>query len=261
MTEKNKKNNRVTFLLLALLLIIIAIFINANVNKVYGYDKSVYYDYVNFVEESTVSEDNPHKEYIVLRSRGIEEEVSIDGWSIVRLADRSLFPISKVYYGSILNREGSESGIKLLGDNTIIINSGRSPVGSAFAVNSCTGYVQQVFTFFPSIKEECISPFDLAVDLGVVLTPTCNDYVKQLPVCRVLTSTNSANFSGVDFECSSFIEKTLNEDVCVLNESKKKTFLTGEYRVFLNQEKGVWKEGDVAILLDAEGMIVSSFEY
>lgn len=228
--------------------------------KLYDYEISEYFGVIKFSEESKVGATNPLEEYFSIIARNLEEEISLKGWSVERLSDKENFPFPPVSFDSLLENIKEEE-LVLRRDAILVVSSGRSPVGKSFAVNECSGYVQQIFSFSPPIKEKCPSPIEVFDTSKVLLTNECRIFLSELPACNTPTSKEDQILSNLDNECISFVREELNEPACVDRMKVNTNFFTGEYRIFLNQINEIWRKGDTLVLLDSFGKAVDSITY
>ena len=224
------------------------------------YEASPHVGSVAFLDRaSSVKERDPNREYFVLiAEHNLEQPVTITGWKV-------------------FDREGKVSytfpqGVKVLGSNevitpisvhsgdTIIVSSGRSPVGFSFQVNKCSGYRSQFKSFVPTIKTSCSDPIQDFLAYGEVSfsDDACYQTVSSMRPCIGVTHIPR----GVTPECTRFLEHVMTEKGCVAQHQNDNDFFVGEWRLFLKSERELWKNRDnVLYLLDENDLLVATLVY
>jgi len=201
-------------------------------------------------------ETNEDKEYLTLTATA---NVSTAGWKLVS---------QKTGKGAALPQgaEVPQSGrvnmlapIELRAGDTMIIVSGRSPVGVSFRENMCTGYFEERQDFRPPLTQACptsYQEFDRYYDDND--DEECLAYIRTIPYCAAETRAPS-NVSG---SCEAFAEDYLNYNGCVDAHEDDSGFAGRTWRVFLGARDELWrKDGETILLLDSQGKVVSQFTY
>ena len=225
------------------------------------YESSPYSGSVIFLDRvSNVKESDPRREYFVLLvSNALVEPFSITGWSV---SDRWGEGVHKFPEGiKILSTPGevTDPVIVRAGD-AVVVSSGRSPIGSSFRVNKCSGYRSQFEKFVPTVKTSCPDPLSEYLEYGVVpfSDDRCYQAVISLPFCTAM----SAIPSGVTAECRDFFNNIMTETGCVSRHRNDDDFFTPEWRLFLGSKKGLWRNRDnVLYLLDRDNLLVATLVY
>ena len=227
------------------------------------YVHSPYSGSVVFLDRvSSIKELDPNREYVVLLASNIlSDSITITGWNVF---DRQ----GKIAYEfpDTVKVLGSDGGGHITSPTTVkpgdavIISSGRSPVGTSFRVNKCSGYRSQFKNFVPTIKTSCPTPIDEFTRVGTVpfTDSVCYETVASLPACTTVTSIPA----GVSKECRDFLENVLTESGCVAAHRNDPDFFSPEWRIFLNSETELWKGRDnVLYLADENDLLVATLVY
>lgn len=207
-----------------------------------------------FLRASASKETDPQKEYLEIRISSKIEPVLITGW---KLKGKEGLEIA-VGNGAYLPYSGQvnpQEPIYLKPNGKAIIVTGRSPLGTSFRLNICTGYFNQFQKFYPSLPQECPEIDEKEVPL--TYPDACYDFVRGLPRCRMPLSIPPA--AGND--CILFINKKANYSDCVALHKNEPDFYKGEWRVYLGRDKELWGKRDKISLIDGERKIVDEVSY
>jgi hypothetical protein len=112
--------------------------------------------------------------------------------------------------------------IYLVPGGRALISSGTSPIGASFQVNMCSGYLNEVGTFTPVLRNEC---------------PDGSD-------------------------CHANAAKNHTYNACVDAHQNDPGFYSHEWRIFLGKKTELWRNSrEVIELVDQEGDIVDAITY
>ena len=202
------------------------------------------------------------KEYVIIKtSSRNKESIRITGWRIESLITKRRVTIGGV---SLLPRSGivnSESPLYLPPGEKAIVATSRSPIGSSFRTNKCTGYFEQFQDFNPNLKRSCPYPEDELEDFSNIslIDDSCYDYVDRLPKCQLILDALPPSLSN---SCNVFINENISYTGCITNHRNDLDFFQKEWRVFLNSEEELWRERrEILRLLDNNGKTVDVFTY
>ncbi|HEY4517304.1 MAG TPA: hypothetical protein VJI74_00220 [Candidatus Paceibacterota bacterium] len=209
------------------------------------------------LEQGSAGASKPGEEY--LRLRAVGASVNITGWKLRSRTSGNAVTIGKGAALAYSAQVNYESDIILKSGDEALLTSGRSPVGVSFRTNICSGYFEQFQDFTPPLFSNCPLPRD---ELSLVgpnnLSDSCINVIESMPPCRMEISPPT----DISPECSAFIIDKINYSQCVLNHKSDADFAGTEWRVFLNQDKELWKERRETIdLIDRSGTIVSTLTY
>lgn len=225
-----------------------------------GGDASPYRGQVTFSRDTLgAREEDERREYVVISASITNgESVSLAGWSLVSKAsgESAILPSA-----SLLPRAGrvnSEAPVSLAPGEQAIIVTGRSPIGTSFRENICTGYFEEHQDFAPGLALSCPTPsqefsrfYDDNDEDG-----ECIAAVRRIGQC---TTETRSNVSGT---CEDFIEERLSYDGCVASHQDDEDFAIGTWRLFLNERDELWKrERETILLLDANNEVVDALSY
>jgi hypothetical protein len=205
----------------------------------------------------------PETEYLTLNiSSGNTEDISLMGWRIESKVTGKSFTIggaTEVYISGVVN---SEPPIKASPGESVIILTGRSPIGSSFKINKCVGYFEQFQDFSPRLSTNCPS---LKNELEEIIYEiplndnVCEDFVNRIRRCEMPLSSFPIGMSN---ECVEFISENINYTGCVKSHRDDLDFLGKEWRVFLGRTEEIWREKrEIIRLIDNDGMVVDTYTY
>jgi len=216
---------------------------------------SPYYQKVE-IRNVYANEDNFRKDYLVLRNND-DQLINVTGWTIKtkgetitipRAVERPRHPFS----GS------NNSDIKLAYQGEIIISAGLSPQGINFRTNKCTGYLDQLSQYHPSLDEDC--PY-LDKSEYSHLKKTCRDFINGLSRCEIPDYSDNLEIT-LDSQCTGFLTEKFNYSQCYQDYEKEVDFLGDKWRVFLGKSIDILdNDGDTIILRDKNGLVVDEYKY
>lgn len=144
-------------------------------------------------------------------------------------------------------------------NSRIIVSSGRSPIGTSFRANICTGYLGQFQSYVPTLTEACPEPLTELAAAGLSGDASCKAFVEDIPRCRAYNGSFPADVSA---SCRAFVTGRLNYNSCVANNSGKTGFYTNEWRLFLEEKDELWKQKrEVIRLFDKSGVAIDAVTY
>jgi hypothetical protein len=226
-----------------------------NVSQATFLSKTVFLDGTAGAEAS-----EPQEEYLrIVATPQADKNVSLAGMSLRGGALGTDVNIPEATDLLVLGTPTLKTSVSLPPTGRAIVSSGRSPVGTSFRVNICTGYLDQFQTFTPALRQECPEPVaELEAD-GPYEEDACRAFVKTLPHCRAFDGTFPDDISA---SCKAFVTRSLNYNSCVARSEKTEGFYKNEWRLFLDKTKELWKnKQEVIKLLDARGNAVDAITY
>jgi len=167
------------------------------------------------------------------------------------IPDATVIPLQGVAYRTepVLLRAGDRA----------IITTGRSPLGTSFEVNTCSGYLNQFQEYVPDLRRDCPTPITELKLVGPYGESTCRDFVDSLPRC---TTSRTAPPSTLSSACKAFIVEKLTYNSCVLRHQNDVDFLTGEWRLFLGKTEEMWKnKQEIIRLTNTKGETLDAITY
>ena len=224
---------------------------------------SQYADIVRFNSSTRgAKKDLAREEFLKIEiSSRAKEPIDITGFQLVSAFSKRAYRIpeaARIPRSGINNVTGP--AVLLPGDNAII-STGRSPIGTSFRTNSCTGYFEQFQDFEPRLRTSCPAPereldsFFSNPDIDDV----CEDYVRSVGNCEMpLTGIPL----GVKSGCRDFINERLSYNGCVAAHDSDSKFLKDEWRIFLNRDQEIWRNNrEIIHLLDRQGDLIDTISY
>lgn len=200
-------------------------------------------------------ETDPQNEYLEIRASSDIKSVSVSDWT-VEDKNGSKFSLGRGANLFFLSQVNAQEPVILEPNGTIIITTGRSPVGASFRLNLCTGYFNQSQKFVPSLSQEC--PRIDEEDIPQNFPDACVDYIRSLSTCRMPINAISPEVGN---DCTVFINEKINYSGCVAAYKNENNFYRNEWRVYLNRDKEIWASRDTIILRDQDGKIVDEESY
>jgi len=214
------------------------------------------------LETGNARSSDPKQEYITLRtSYNLEKSITLSGWSLHEDAGDIKVTIGQAAQIPFLGQVNVDSPITLPANSIVYITTGRSPNGTSFRANECTGYFEQFQDFYPSLSIDCPDPENeiLINPSAVAGDSECLTYIQNAPRCILAVN---ALPPSIHSSCQNFILNQLSYNGCINAHKNEPTFYRNEWRVFLNRDQEVWKNQNERIrLLDENGKVVDSIGY
>jgi hypothetical protein len=203
----------------------------------------------------------PAEEYVQIRASSFNKvPVAITGWELRSLTRFNLaIPAGvRTLYTGVVN---PLQKITLTPGETAVVTSGRSPLGVSFRTNICSAYLNQYQDFTPPFNDSVCPEYrdEEHLMLAAGLENRCIDYIESLPRCHYPEARLPSNLSQ---KCRDYIFKNLNYNACVSRHAGQPDFYTGEWRVYLSQNRDLWKPARESIfLLDQGKVIIDTLRY
>lgn len=223
---------------------------------------SIYKDKV-FLKSGNAKTNDVDKEYLkITSSRLNSDRVGLTGWTIESVSTGKKITLDEISYLPYTSKVNPQQAIFIYPGDTVFVITGRSPIGTSFRENLCTGYFEQFQDFYPSLKRSCPRPEDEPdfVRYGTVsMSDKCIDYVEDINRCKIVTETLPINLEN---ECMDYINTKINYNTCVDKHKEDDGFYFSQWRVFLNRDLELWKQKRENLrLLDAGGKLVDTLSY
>jgi len=204
-----------------------------------------------------------NEEYLIIKtSKGAEGRITISDWRIESSVSLSGVALGDAAYLPYSGRVNSESPVAIGPNTTVYLVTGRSPIGTSFRTNTCTGYFEQFQDFAPSLKKECPLPnaeLERAVESDFIPNQSCVDYVDDIDRCTLTLTSIPA---GVGSSCRNFIQNTLTYNGCVDAHKNEADFYKNVWYLYLGRDQELWVNSNERIrLLDENGLVVDSVSY
>ena len=205
---------------------------------------------------------DPDEEYLeIVASYNNTQPINITGWKLRSATTNKTVTIGA---GAALPRSGQvnqEQSISLGPGERALVLTGRSPIGSSFRLNSCTGYFEQFQDYFPPLPEECphVRDNDFPTGINNRITDECIEFMENLPSCRAHTLALPGGLGPV---CTEYISKEVSYAGCVAAHQSDSDFYKGEWRIYLKRDQILWKKKRETVrLLDTNDKLISSISY
>lgn len=192
---------------------------------------------------------------VPLTSKG---SVNITGWQIKSsVAGENLI----VGEGTRVFYQGKVNESKLIylypGEKALLLPD-NSPVGASFKVNKCSGYLAQFQSFYPDISQNCPHP-SLDQNGNNVIDYSCQSFLNKIPRCRAYVEDFPKDTAE---SCKSIANQRFNYNSCVSEHLYNRDFLSGEWRVYLNNNgKLASKNGDIIRIYSKKSTLIDTIFY
>jgi hypothetical protein len=211
---------------------------------------------------SSASSTNPNNEYVqVFVAQNAGTPITLSGWHLVSEATgkSALIPQgTAVPTSGIVNRTAN---IVLSPGERASITSGKSPIGTSFRENKCTGYFNTFQQFSPSLSQNCPAPSEeLVARYGAYYfrDASCVEYVNTLSRCQTVLFPPK-NLSKT---CKTFVLQHFNYNGCVAVHQNDADFNGSTWHIYLGLTKHLWRSRyEVVKLLDTNYKTVDAFSY
>lgn len=210
-----------------------------------------------------LSSTDVNREYVTLKASSKNESgVVISKWRIVSGVTGKGSDVGKaaplVYSGKV----NIEQSVIMYAGDKVIVSTGRSPIGTSFKVNKCTGYMSQFQTFTPSLQKNCPFPeeeIDFFDDKTIFSEDVCLDFIDTLQRCQIYTKPLPLTLSN---SCMDAITYEVNYNSCIDKHKYDSDFEKPEWRIFLKQSDTLWKSRrEVIKLVDENNKLIDMISY
>lgn len=203
---------------------------------------------------------HPEQEYITIQSgSSLTEKTRVTGFTIKSSVTNTSVTVGTAAYLPFIGSVNASEDIFIGPNESVVVITGRSPIGTSFRLNKCTGYFSQYQNYYPSLRTDCpaISTEPLPPAPNNI-NDACLDKIDSFPTCKTFTSGEP----GLTPECNNFLTKTTSYNYCVDNHKIDPNFYNKEWRVYLGRSDYLWKSRRESIeLLDQNGKIIDSITY
>ena len=185
-------------------------------------------------------------------SLGDNELANVTGWYFKARSGSQFIPKAvSVYDPSGLS---AESDIVLKKGDYLNMYTTASAVGVNLRLNLCTGYLENVSKFIPSLLKNCPRPERSDIEN---FSGQCYDYILSLGTCSFPKS--SVLLPVNDYACREYLDK-LNYKGCFEKYRQDPNFLSHEWRVWMGS-RFLDPRHDKVTLFDKNGLLVDLRSY
>lgn len=196
--------------------------------------------------------ETPEFESIIIENRDQAEKISITGFTAENSRGER-FVVPKGYDLPGFSAPAQDP-IFLKPGERAIITVGRQEKYTDFRPNLCTGYLDELSKFSPSLSHQCPRPDTRRL---TNLSDRCLRIIDAASSCR------RPSFEGfVDSDCSAYLSDNLNYAGCVRNYRPRADFYSREWLVWMQRSSEFLRNvHDKVILRDPQGKIVDEYSY
>jgi hypothetical protein len=227
--------------------------------------RSTFHGMVSIEKVGTPRGSDPQGEYVRIRAdRRNRDRVDITGWQLYSPITGTMAIIGTASTIPVPRKSTGQESILLEPGQRAFITSSKSPIGTSFQTNLCTGYFEQSYSFTPALNKQCPRPREMDLPQRTVQNPrglddACLDHLERRNT-RCLTPEMAPELTA---RCRSYINANFTYTGC-LNQNVGSVSLTknSEWRIYLGSGLRLWKDKREEIeLLDAQGKLVDVFNY
>lgn len=201
-------------------------------------------------------------EYLIIRVlSGAVQPVVMTGWKLESTATGLSASIPQAATLPFLGGVNSPSPVSMSPNQTAYVVTGRSPNGTSFRTNICTGYFEQFQNFTPGLRLECPSPTEEsdAFFTPGSLTDECYDIVRALPRCTLMVQSIPSSAGAA---CEQFVSSKLSYNGCINTHKNGAKFYKDDWYLFLGRDQELWRSRSERIrLVDESGKVVDVVSY
>jgi len=221
-----------------------------------SYKDKVHLRIANARSEET---DKEYLELYISRDSAFDD-ISITGWKLENSRNEEIY-IGKGAYLVYSAQVNQERDIVLKKDENAFLITGRSPIGTSFRTNICSGYFEQFQDFYPSLSQRCPYPASEEKLKTSHLSDICLDYIERLPSCQTPFPQDPLALA-LDNDCAKYISENINYNGCVNIHKFDNDFYAKTWMIYFNRDKEFWKQKRETITLyDIDGEMVSEMRY
>ncbi len=215
---------------------------------------------IYFGDTTRAKSKNPDEEYVVIEADPYTKNATGISGLILRGAglDTSII-LPKAANLALTGTPPVKTDVLLPAGGRAIIVSGRSPIGTSFRVNKCSGYLGQFQKYVPDLDRNCPYPTDELKSYGPAKEAACAEFVERIPRCKIFQGAPPKALSNA---CVNFLAEKLNYNACAANHKNDQDFYSNEWRLFLNQPGELWRnESEIIRLMDVSNTVLDAVTY
>lgn len=206
-------------------------------------------------------ETSPDEEYLEIKAdKKNKSPMKITGWKLKGKTglDIAIGKGASYIYASVASQPQEDIYLKP-GEKAIVI-TGKSPLGTSFKLNKCSGYFEQFHEFTPELNTEC--PLLRDEELPSGLNDNCLDYIDRVSSCQTIVSIPYKYSFKLSSSCQDFVTQNANYKTCLEKHKDDSDFYLPEWRIYLERSGELWKKKrETIILYDDKNNIIDSQSY
>ncbi|HEU4677165.1 MAG TPA: hypothetical protein VFS75_00415 [Candidatus Paceibacterota bacterium] len=205
------------------------------------------------------------REYVTLQTAyDSPQRVDVTGWTLESYitGERAVIPKGDRIVED--PKDPSFEHIVLYPGETAYVITGRSPIGTSFHENQCTGYLDEDYSVYPALDRMCPDATK-EMERWSTVTVTddeCYDFMRSVYSCEI-PDEDVVDDAHLSSACRRFVLNELTYDSCVQHHALDPLFDdVGYWYVYLGRGHELWRvEREVIRLLDGNGKVVDVVEY
>lgn len=225
---------------------------------------SKYLDLIIIKGTSGPRKDEVEDENIVLSANSRNESsINITNWVFRSAVTGRNIKIERAERLFISGSAGVKEDVVIHPGGKVAFLTDRSPIGSSFIVNICSGYLRQFQDFTPSIPNKCpVSEVEILYydgDSSIFIDNDCMNYVEDIKKCKIVDEPFPPE---VSVQCQEAIVENIGYNICVNRYRNEPDFWLDDQRIYLKRTSEIWRnEREIIELIDEEGFVVDFIEY
>ncbi len=186
------------------------------------------------------------------------ESTSVTGWKLQGKTDEFTIPQGVKTY--LPTGPNPSEDIRMGNNVNVVIAETLNPLvqGMTFLPNQCFGYFSVTRTFPISVPSSC-PDFPAQRSAISYLSPTCQDYIQQLPSCK--KPDYKGNPVAGNLECRDFLDTHFTYETCVQSYKNAPNFFSNEWHVYTETKRFLRPGHDKLLLYDSNNLLVASYDY
>jgi len=218
---------------------------------------SPYYDKVRLENVTRPYDSYSQVQFTLRTDYTLESTVNVSEWKIKGNKGAEIYiPRGIADYG--IQGSPQVSDILLKKGEYLVVYSGKSPNNQNFRLNKCIGYLNNSYTFSPSLPNSCPSTDRTTM---VSFSGKCQSFIYSLGTCREPSSNEKNQFTlSEDAGCSAFLN-SLNYGGCYSAYHYQPDFFSTEWRAWIDQQFSFDRDHDRILLYDRNGLLVDEYVY
>jgi hypothetical protein len=181
----------------------------------------------------------------------------LSGWTIQSALSGVRAPLPQAAPVFVQGTVNAVGAVSLAPGEAAVVSTGFSPVGVSFKENRCSGYLAQFQAFTPALQSQCDAASDALASSGYPDDGSCYAFAQSLQPCTFPQSVPS----GVSSSCHQALASTLTYNSCLARHRGDAGFSSGNWRLFLDASRPLWRTHDTLRLLDSQGRVVDTLTY
>ncbi len=187
---------------------------------------------------------------------GTQAPIDVTGWRFVSNKGEVIIPKAIADYTP--GGAGFPGDVTLGPGQTLNVWSSVSPIVQNLRLNACAGYLNDTYTFVPSLPQNCTAAYDRsAIE---TFSGPCQNYILSLWGCSLPSASRINSFSG-EPACQSFLNTKFGYSACYYANRFKPDFFSNTWDAWIGAPIIIDPSHDRLLLWDKQGLLVNEYVY